>query len=431
MAFPKIIKAGGGERGQYILRDFNDNTVRFVLHYPGKLDPERTRQAVLEVVEQVEVLHGTFFTEGIGAHWKINEDLDESWYFLYVDAAGDPRPTARSIALMPVSSQDKAQIHCTLVQGAESCCLVARMSHLVVDGGDGKYLLGKIVEAYNALTQTGTTQGLQIKNGSRAPEKVYDTVTPEELKKLKKSSPSSTDVRSIYPYPTQEPGRKRMVLASISRETMDLARKKAKTLGASVNDLMMAAAYHAYGQLQGVDPAQPMSINSTMDLRRHCRDGESEGLCNMSGSFLTVLEHGISQDFAQTLSLVAEQTGKIKADPLAGLEGMPLVHSLARNLPIGLLVELMGKIYGSAPVGITNLGNLRSVDFALDGVCPVDGLFAGPLKKKPGMQISVISLDGVCRLAVAVQGTDEDVVLLQSTLDAMVEQIARFATQDE
>ena len=35
MALPKIIKAGGGERGQFILREFNDNTVRFVLNYPG------------------------------------------------------------------------------------------------------------------------------------------------------------------------------------------------------------------------------------------------------------------------------------------------------------------------------------------------------------------------------------------------------------
>lgn len=30
MALPKIIKAGGGECGQYILRECNDNTVRFV-----------------------------------------------------------------------------------------------------------------------------------------------------------------------------------------------------------------------------------------------------------------------------------------------------------------------------------------------------------------------------------------------------------------
>ena len=46
MARPKIIKAGGGERGQFIMREFNDNTVRFVLNYPGIVNVEVSRDAV-------------------------------------------------------------------------------------------------------------------------------------------------------------------------------------------------------------------------------------------------------------------------------------------------------------------------------------------------------------------------------------------------
>ena len=430
MALPKIIKAGGGERGQYILREFNDNTVRFVLNYPGIVDVDILRAAIKAVVESVDVLHGTFFTEGIGAHWKLNENMDESNYFLYVQTSGDPIVTANSLSLLPVYSEDKVQIHCTLVQSGDASCVVVRMSHLVVDGGDGKYLLGKLAEAYNMIAQTGNADALEIKNGSRAPEKVYDTVSKEDMRKLQKSSPSSTNIRSFYPYPNEETGRNRLILASIPADVMNAARKKAKTLGASVNDMMMAATYHAYGKLPGIDPAAPMSINSTMDLRRHCVDGESEGLCNMSGSFLTVLEKGVSQPFADTLAVIAEQTQKIKENPLAGLEGMPIVHSLARNMPIGILLEIMGKVYGTAPVGITNLGNLKCADFALGGLVPNGGIFGGPLKKKPGMQISVISFDGECVLAVAVQCTDEDVTVLQGTLDAMVQEITAYAAEN-
>ena len=427
MALPKIIKAGGGERGQYILREFNDNTVRFVLNYPGIVDVDILRKATKAVVESVDVLHGTFFTEGIGAHWKLNENVDESNYFLYVECSGDPVKTANSLSLLPVYSEDKVQIHCTLVQSETASCVVVRMSHLVVDGGDGKYLLNKLVEAYNMIAQTGNADALEIKNGSRAPEKVYDTVSKEDMKKLQKSSPSSTNIRSFYPYPNEEVGRNRLVLATIPADVMNAARKKAKNIGASVNDLMMAATYHAYGKMESVDEAAPMSINSTMDLRRHCVDGESEGLCNMSGSFMTVLENGTSQPFAETLAIIAEQTAKVKANPLAGLEGMPIVHSLARNMPIGILLEIMGKVYGTAPVGVTNLGNLKCADFALGDIVPTGGIFGGPLKKKPGMQISVISFDGTCVLAVAVQCTDEDVAVLQKTLDDMVSEITAYA----
>ena len=429
MAFPKIIKAGGGERGQFIMREFNDNTVRFVLNYPGIVDVDILRKAIKTIVESVDVLHGTFFTEGISAHWKLNEEMDESNYFLYVETDGDPAVTANSLSLLPVYSEDKVQIHCTLVQSKERSCVVVRMSHLVVDGGDGKYLLSKLVEAYNAIAQYGTANALEVKNGSRAPEKIYDKISREDMKKLQKSSPSTTNIRSFYPYPNEELGRNRLVLAKIPADVMNAARKKAKGVGASVNDMMIAATYHAYAKMDSVDAAAPMCINSTMDLRRHCVDGESEGLCNMSGSFMTVLENGCVDTFEKTLTTIAEQTAKVKANPLAGLEGMPIVHALARNVPIGLLLEIMGKVYGTAPVGVTNLGNLKCAEFALGCIVPNGGIFGGPLKKKPGMQISVISFDGECVLAVAVQCTDEDVVVLQKTLDDMVAEIAAYAVE--
>ena len=46
MAIPKIMFAGGGERGQYLTHKGNDTTIRFVLKYPGRIDPDILRQAV-------------------------------------------------------------------------------------------------------------------------------------------------------------------------------------------------------------------------------------------------------------------------------------------------------------------------------------------------------------------------------------------------
>ena len=45
------------------------------------------------------------------------------------------------------------------------------------------------------------------------------------------------------------------------------------------------------------------------------------------------------------------------------------------------------------------------------------------------MQISIISFDGECVLAVAVQCTDKDVVVLQKTLDDMVAEITAYAAK--
>ena len=425
MAIPKIRPAGGGERAQYLLRDYNDNTIRFVLNYPGLVDPDVLRKAAKAVVESVDVLHGTFFSDGTMAYWHINEDVGETNYFHYVETEGDPAKTAASLSLLPVYPEDKVQMYVTLVQSEEKSSVVIRQSHLVVDGGDGKYLISKLVEAYNLILESGIVDALEVKHGSRAPEKVYEKLSLSDMKELM-SNPLSS-VETAYPYPTAEAGMARVTSKVIPAEIMSAARKKAKVVGATANDLLVTAFYRAYAAIDGVDASAPMSVSSMMDLRRHCVDGDSEGLCNMSGALPTTLENGCTGSFEDTLTKIAKQTTAAKENPYAGLEGMPIMHTLTRSMPIWLLQMAVGKIYGKLSLGLTNLGNLKCADYALGNLIPDAGLFGGPLKKKPGMQVSVMSFDGECVLAVVGVYTKEDAALLQCTLDRMVQEIDDYA----
>lgn len=427
MAVPKIRPAGGGERAQYLLRDYNDNTIRFVLNYPGLVDPDVLRKAAKAVVESVDVLHGTFFSDGTMAYWHMNEDVGETNYFHYIETEGDPAKTAASLSLLPVYPEDKVQMHVTLVQSEQKSCIVIRQSHLVVDGGDGKYLIAKLVEAYNMILEAGSAEALEVKDGSRAPEKVYEKLGLSDMKELM-SNPLSS-VETAYPYPTTDIGMARVTSKVISAEIMSAARKKAKAVGATANDLLVTAFYRAYAAMDGVDASAPMSVSSMMDLRRHCVNGDSEGLCNMSGALPTTLENGCTGSFEETLAEIVKQTTAAKENPYAGLEGMPIMHSLTRSMPIWLLQMAIGKIYGKLSLGLTNLGNLKCADYALGDLVPNGGLFGGPLKKKPGMQISVMSFDGECTLAVVGVYTKEDAALLQSTLDQMEQEVAAYAAE--
>ena len=427
MAVPKIRPAGGGERAQFLLRDYNDNTIRFVLNYPGLVDPDVLRMATKAVVESVDVLHGTFFSDGTMAYWHINEDVGETNYFHYVETEGDPAKTAASLSLLPIYPEDKVQMLVTLVQNDAASSVVIQQSHLVVDGGDGKYLIAKLVEAYNMILETGKAEALEIKDGSRAPEKVYEKLGMADMKELM-SNPLSS-VETAYPYPTTEPGMARVTSKVISAQLMSSARKKAKAVGATANDLLVTAFYRAYAAMDGVDAAAPMSISSMMDLRRHCVNGDSEGLCNMSGALPTTLENGCTGSFEEILQEIVKQTAAAKENPYAGLEGMPIMHGLTRTMPIWLMQLAVGKVYGKLSLGLTNLGNLKCIDYALGGIVPNGGLFGGPLKKKPGMQISVMSFDGACTLAVVGVYTKEDAAVLQATLDIMLKAIEVYAAE--
>lgn len=428
MAILRILPAGGGERAQYLLRNFNDNTIRFVLNYPGLIDPDVLCAAAKAVVESVDVLHGTFFSDGTMAYWHINEEVDSANYFHYIAVDGDPAVTAASLSLIPVYPEDKVQMHVSLVQSQTVSSVVVRMSHLVVDGGDGKYLLEKLEEAYRLILETGSAADLSVKHGSRAPEQVYEKLGIKDVKELYTGGPAT--VPTAYPYPTEGSGMARIVKSVIPAAVMDSARKKAKTVGATANDLLITAFYHAYAAMDGIDEHAAMSISSMMDLRRHLESGETKGLCNMSGALPTTLQNGIGSTFTDTLARVTEQTGKVKENPLAGLEGMPIMHGMVRSTPVWMTQLIIGKVYGNPSIGLTNLGNLRCADHALGELVPDGGLFGGPLKKKPGMQISAISFDGECVLAVVGSYTKEDAALLQSTLDKMKQEIAAYAAME-
>lgn len=296
-----------------------------------------------------------------------------------------------------------------------------------MDGGDGKYLLNKLVEGYNMILETGSIQELLIKNGSRAPEQVYENKTLKDIKGMFKLP--ITPGGSAYPFPTEEPGTRRVTTTVIPESTMTAARKKAKAMNASANDLLLAATYQVCAAFPGAEPGAPISISSMMDLRRHCTDGESDGLCNMSGGLPTALTEGVPAEFTETLTLIARQTNAAKDDPVAGMGFLPVLHTIARGIPVWMQMLVAEKAYGSMPVGLTNLGNLKSSELALGGATPNEAIFGGPLKKKNGFQISIISLDGTCTLACYGQYTAEDQAHIQHTLDSMAAVITAYAAE--
>ena len=421
----EIIQAGPGEKAKYMVHDFNDNTIRFVLCYDGKICAETLQKAAAALVESVDILHSTFVMGKLNAYWHVNEDYNTEDYFSYSEITGNILNAAAEDAMLPIRPDGKVQLHCTLIRDEKKSAVSFRVSHLCVDGSDGKYLLCKLTEAYNRILHAGSAQGLAVKDGNRAPEQVYENLSKEEMHSLI-SNPMS-GVKTGFPFPTEEPGRKHMVWKIIPRNVMEAARLRAKEKNATVNDILLTACYRGYAALPETDANMPLCIQSFMDLRKHCRDGESEGLCNLSGSLSTTLMEGVNGTFSDTLMQVAEQTRAAKENPLAGLEGMPILHSVTRAMPLSVLLKIAAKLYGSFSMGLTNVGNLDEKVLKM-GECSTEmGIFGGPMKKKPGVQICTASFGGVTALCVVGEFTDEDAERLQELLELMAAEIKGFA----
>lgn len=417
--------AGIGEKIQYLVHDFNDNTIRFVMRYPGRIHSQILCDATKALVESVDVLHASFHTADSEAYWLVHEDYDVNDYFQILETQDDPFEKACDLSLFSIGPKDKTQLRCYLVRRMTESVVVLLVSHLCVDGSDGKYLLEKLAEAYNAILDKGTSANVQIKNGSRAAEQVYGNVNKKDYRSLLKNSISK--VKSEFPYPTKGEGYPNMVQVNIPKATMEKVNGFAKLHSVTLNDVLLASCYYAYADLPGKNKLEPMSIMSMIDLRRHCEGGDSAGLCNMTGAFPTMLPVGLKESFSATLIHISEQTRVMKDNHLAGLDGMPLLHGAARNLPMKLLLPIAKKLYGSFSIGLTNLGNIEPSALKMGTLEPDMGLFGGPLKKKPGMQISVTSIGGNCTICVAGEYTDEDALLIQYMLDKMADEVQKHA----
>lgn len=419
------IPAGAGEKMQYIVHSFNDNTIRFILHYPARLQAEALRQAAFALAGSVDVLHASFVADKRQAGWQVNDICPEDC-FTYI-VADDPTAAALELALQPIGAASPAQIRCILVEGKHDCGVVLLISHLCADGSDGKYLLRKLCEAYCLAVEDGSCAGLTVKHGSRAVEQVYSHLTRQERFKLLRDP--RTGIRCEFPFPTEDEGQPMVLWRHIPAGEMAAAHERVKQLGATVNDLLLTACYYAYAETAGLENHAPVSVMSMMDLRRHCEGGDSQGLCNLTGGLCTALPDGLGASFGETLSAIASQTRRSKEDPFAGLYGMPLLHGAANKLPVGLLLSAASHVYGSMSVGMTNVGSIDCQTLRMGGIAPDAGWFGGPVKRKPGMQVSAASFDGQCALCIWGYAAEADKPLLTQMLDSLARHVTAFARE--
>lgn len=424
MILEQTIPALTGEKAQYLVHEFNDNTIRFVLHYPGRVNPEIMSRGVEAVIKQVDVLHGSFQVCRGKAVWHIYDQIPVETYFRQETVKGNREKRSYEVALEPIRPEDPVKMRCVVIwDGAESSVVVC-VSHLVVDGGDGKYLLGKILEAYNRILETGSAQGLTIKQGSRATEQLFAGMKWQEKLKLWRNPVAGN--KNEFPFEDSAPGTKRVIRRVIPRNMMERAMIRGKREGYTANDLILAACYQVFGTLEGVDKGQGLGVSSMMDLRKHCPGGDSAGLINLAGALKTQLPQGLPGGFEETLKEIGRQTRVDKEDPRWGLEGVPLLQFATGHLPMKVLLAIAPVVYGNMSLGVTNLGNLQGKAWRLGDLCPVGGMLGGPLKKKPGVQVSVLSVDGECSLSILGTYTDGDETQLGAFLDGMVLEISQY-----
>jgi NRPS condensation-like uncharacterized protein len=186
-----------------------------------------------------------------------------------------------------------------------------------------------------------------------------------------------------------------------------------KARGATINDLILTAAYRAMFEISKPPVNVPMSIPITLDLRRHLPDQKTEAIRNLAGGLVTTIARKKHESFSKTLSRVMSTTKKIKSGH-PGIENAilaELVESMNFYQFDGFF-KAISKITDMASynpfyvtdkcgVAFSNLGFLSKSTIKFGKYTVTDAYIIPPAVRAPGILLAASTYNGILTLAIS------------------------------
>ena len=413
---------------QFIFRNYYDRMIHAILWFDGLVDQDAVRASVRHIVDKAEVLRSTFRAGFFRPKWVVN-DLDDTGQLVQVINADEVEKASFECISQSFSYKEKLHIRVFIVQDGTKSAIAFLVNHMCFDGGDFGYFLKKFVECYNSVLRTGSCEGVEIKTGSRDADQLYQGMSPERAKEAKGlyKNVSRTGVKHKFAFSDDKHDlATRFTVKRLTEEQLTAIKTKAKSVGASLNDVLLAGYLRAIANQLALGSDEIVNVTSMVDLRRHLPDRQTQGMTNMTG-FMPCKIAGVGDDFATTLSRVTEQTKKAKADPDLGLYGLPLLKLAFTIFPYAIAEAAIRIGYVNPLIGMSNIGTVDPQKFKLDGVNMTDAFMTGATKYKPYVQVTFNGFAGEGRMCIAQKCSEKDQKIISDFLDDMVAQMVEFA----
>lgn len=405
------------DKMHYLFRGFNDRMVHVELHYHCKIDIEALKTVLLCFVEKAPVLHSSFIDTKLTAHWRVNDyGIDD---ILVTQQTDDPQTLADAFLTQYIEPDAPVQIRVGVFYNETQTVLCIVENHMCMDGGDLKYFVRSLCQAYTEYVSNGTSP-LQLRSGTRSFEAVYRDFSRRE-KKMAQNLYKNVCAKDDHRFPLT-PNSLHDV-SFISRRKIDeqrfaALRKAGKARGATVNDLLVAAYFYSLYELAGFGEKESVTISCAIDLRRHIKDTDGMGITNHTAFMqCNIPERG--KDIFETLEYTKKSVERFKNDKYMGLYGLPLLKFGYGILPQAAAEGVIKLGYSNPLLAMSNIGVLDSEGYSLCGNAPFDGFMTGAVKYKPFALVSATSLGGTLTLSMCVRGNEEDKRIVARFFDLM------------
>lgn len=301
--------------------------------------------------------------------------------------------------------------------GSSTLCFI--VNHMCMDGGDLKYFLTSFCKGYTEYVEKAVSP-LDVRSGSRSFEEVYADMSPTDKQAAKRlyKNVSNKDKHKFPFTPDSEDDKSFYVKRKIDAERFERIRLAGKELGATVNDVIVAAFLHSLYEITDYADDEEIVVSCAIDLRRHISDMSDKGYTNHT-AFMPVSSKGKGRDIRETIEFAKISAQNSKDDRFLGLYGLPLLKLAYTIMPYAASEEIIKIGYSNPLIAMSNVGVFDPKSLSLCGHEPSDVFLTGAVKYKPYVLLTAITYKGVLTLSVCERGNDEDKEIINNLFNHM------------
>ena len=340
-----------------------------VVVFDGRLDEARMGHALRLLLDAEPVLGCRLDADAVPPVWQRFGGLD-SMRILDVRDSPAPAAAATKFVAEPFDFSVDPQVRAALFRGPSADVLVVRLGHYAADGGalkEAMYLIGDI---YRTLGEQPDWTPEPNSAGVRSA--MTGAGFFETLLSFRQSDVATLPSDWSVPLLGGR-GAESYVTASVMPEVLRSAAVLGRSVGATVNDIILTAYYRTLYRVLDAVPGSRTPLMMTVDLRKHLPAGTRTALANISSAWSVSVSPKEDEAFDGTLARVVEATRAWKAAGAGrgSATGIPLVNAFTRKKGMNVVRKMMSgavdpkadtKLGGAV---LTNIGVIdeRRLDF--------------------------------------------------------------------
>ncbi len=407
----KVLPCEMYDKINLMCRKYMDRLARFEVDYDFIVDEEVFKNVAVCALESAPFLHSQVIRNPIAPYWKVADyNVNE---FVFAKEVDDLETAKKEFFSRQISLKSNIQFNIGLFYHQGRTYILFIWNHMCMDGGGFKAFWSDFCKAYSDYVLYGKSP-LCFSVGSRKYTEVYKDM-PEPFRKKAKLQLANVSPRDKHRFPFENNNVESdvvIVSRKIEKEYFDKAVAYTKSLGGTVNDLLVASYIDALKKVADFKNDESISVSCATDLRRHIKDLSSIGYTNHV-SFSHCAVERMGNDLKETISIVAEKTKELKADEFMGLHGIPLLNFAYKTMIYAQAEPIVNLFYRNPTLSVSNVGKIDTVAFALAGNKPFSAFVAGAAKNKPCAVMTALSINGDLSVSICLRGNKKDEETLQ------------------